>query len=306
MTRRLVYDAGGSSTVGRLLIRSVASFATLDRNHHFIMTLLFICMFVGVSESVARARKLLFRIAYSKSFINTQRKVSDVFLDISEAQELQTKQLAEHEARLDCASQRKKALLRKDAGDIRVYVPDCSTTNPIQYQRTQCYELTHYCWCVHEISGEPVAGSTTQNGRPGCAAPATQAPKKKRKNRCKGNRRTRFLRRVVATIKAEMILAGVNQTKTNRDAVLQWKFKQLDLNDNKLLERQEWKPYKAILLEWRKARHCSRNLFKTCDVDANRRLTPEEWRKCIAQEVNLVPATRPEQLNPFLYILKPE
>ncbi|KAK5966838.1 hypothetical protein GCK32_010044, partial [Trichostrongylus colubriformis] len=106
-----------------------------------------------------------------------------------------------------------------------------------------------------------------------------------------------------------------------------------------VLERNEWKPYKNSIIQWKKVKHCSRNFFKTCDTDTNRKLTIEEWKKCFAPNVverskmkledsigdlvekkpktlrNLekgaaysliqkTPAVRPDQLNPFLYILK--
>ncbi|CAB3398286.1 unnamed protein product [Caenorhabditis bovis] len=223
-------------------------------------------------------------------------------LDISDS--LSTNKITE--TRLDCASQRRKALIKKNAGDSKIYVPVCSKSNSLQYERVQCFETPAYCWCVNEQTGEPRIGTSTLHGKPNCQEVTTSAPKKKRKNRCKGNRRTRFLRRLVASLKSEMIMSGVNATKVSRDTALRWKFTQLDANKNSVLERSEWKPYKSILLQWKNARHCSRSLFKTCDTDKNRRLTFDEWRKCIVQEVNLVAAKRQEQLNPFLYVLRPE
>lgn len=203
----------------------------------------------------------------------------------------------------DCASQREKALTRRNQGDKRVYTPNCNPNNPMRYEKLQCYDITSLCWCVHEMTGEPIQGSTSQQSKPTCAEPATTTPVK-RKNRCKGNKRKRFLRRLIATLKTEMIMTGINSTKISRDVAIKWKFAQLDRNKNKSLERTEWRPYKAILLEWKNTRHCSRNFFKTCDINSDKKVSSSEWGKCIVQEFTVVPAKRPEQLNPFLYILK--
>ncbi|VDM56580.1 unnamed protein product [Angiostrongylus costaricensis] len=72
----------------------------------------------------------------------------------------------------------------------------------------------------------------------------------------------------------------------------------------KVLERNEWKPYKNAIIQWKKVKHCSRNLFKTCDTDSNSRLTTDEWKNCLIPVDSKTSAVRPEQLNPFLYILK--
>ncbi|KHJ90744.1 hypothetical protein OESDEN_09402 [Oesophagostomum dentatum] len=102
-----------------------------------------------------------------------------------------------------------------------------------------------------------------------------------------------------------MIITG-NAVSENvgRDTALTWKFNQLNINKDQVLERSEWKPYKNAILQWKKVKQCSRNFFKTCDVDSNRRLTFEEWKRCIITDIAKTPALRPDQLNPFLYILK--
>ncbi|CAI2353859.1 unnamed protein product [Caenorhabditis sp. 36 PRJEB53466] len=233
-------------------------------------------------------------------------------LDISDANDLSVRQRFEEVIRLDCASQRRKALNRKNAGDSRIYVPTCSPKNALLYDKIQCYDVSVYCWCVDEISGEPKIGSSTSRGKPNCqddssTTTAPPAPRRvRRNNRCKEKKRSRFLRRLVSSLKSEMIMSGVNATKVSRDSAIRWKFNQLNVNHNNVLERVEWKPYKSVLLGWKNVRQCSRSLFKTCDLDRDRKLTFDEWRKCIVQEINRVPAKRPDQLNPFLYILRPE
>ncbi|KAK6755537.1 hypothetical protein RB195_014111 [Necator americanus] len=208
--------------------------------------------------------------------------------------------------RLDCNVQRKKSLLKKSNGDMAIYVPTCSPTDSVFYLPVQCLEAQKYCWCVHTATGEPIPGTSILNAKPHCEEEKpTPKSKRNRKNRCTGRRRVRFIRRLFAAIKAEMIITGSTASdNVGRDAALMWKFDKLNTNKNQVLERSEWKPYKNALLQWKKVKHCSRNFFKTCDVDSNRRLTFEEWRKCIVKDITKTPTLRPDQLNPFLYILK--
>ncbi|CAI4222996.1 unnamed protein product [Auanema sp. JU1783] len=207
--------------------------------------------------------------------------------------------------RLDCYSQRQKSLSRRTGGDLIVYIPACSSKNTSHYQQVQCHEQTRYCWCVHIDTGEPIPGTTSLIDKPRC--PEEKLDKRKPKQRCAAHRRLRFLRRLVSSLETELIMAGnVTNNKIDRDAALIWKFNRLDKNKNKVLEKSEWRPYKVVLLQWKRFRTCSRSLFKTCDNDGNKKLTQNEWKSCIAKEVNWVPAKRPEQLNPFLYVLKAE
>ncbi|VDO92485.1 unnamed protein product [Haemonchus placei] len=92
----------------------------------------------------------------------------------------------------------------------------------------------------------------------------------------------------------------------SRETALKWKFDQLNANNNQVLERSEWKPYKSLIVQWKKVKQCSRSFFKSCDTDANRKLTLEEWKKCFTPILRKTPPLRPDQLNPFLYILKGE
>uniref|UniRef100_A0A1I7X815 SPARC_Ca_bdg domain-containing protein n=1 Tax=Heterorhabditis bacteriophora TaxID=37862 RepID=A0A1I7X815_HETBA len=82
--------------------------------------------------------------------------------------------------------------------------------------------------------------------------------------------------------------------KVSRDRAVNWKFSQLDLNRDQILDRQEWKPYKTVLLEWKNVKHCTRNLFKTCDINFDKKLAKEEWKACII----------PECLLLFIYFMK--
>ncbi|KAK6042012.1 thyroglobulin type-1 repeat-containing domain protein [Cooperia oncophora] len=198
-------------------------------------------------------------------------------LDISEQKTTPSSDRRD-KVRLDCSVQRRKSLIKKNNGDVAIYVPTCSPTDSVNYLAVQCLEVPKYCWCVHPATGEPIPGTSVLEAKPQCAE---EEPKPKsrhgRKNRCSGKRRTRFLRRLLSAIKTEMIMTGNNvDENVNRETAIKWKFDQLNVNKNQLLERNEWKPYKNSIVQWKKVKHCSRNFFKTCDTDGNRKLTLDE------------------------------
>ncbi|KJH53430.1 EF hand [Dictyocaulus viviparus] len=100
------------------------------------------------------------------------------------------------------------------------------------------------------------------------------------------------------------ILGNVVTENIRRGTAVDWMFTQLDVNKDEVLERNEWKTYKKDIIQWKKVKHCSRNLFKTCDTDMDNRLTIKEWKKCLNPVITKTSTLRPDQLNPFLYILK--
>ncbi|KAK5965994.1 hypothetical protein GCK32_019860, partial [Trichostrongylus colubriformis] len=107
---------------------------------------------------------------------------------------------------------------------MTIYVPTCSSTNPVNYLAVQCLEVPKYCWCVHPATGEPIPGTSMLEAKPQCAEEEPMPKSKQsRKNReisrdsgqnvgnlnvlgCSGKSRMRFLRRLVSAIKTEMIM----------------------------------------------------------------------------------------------------
>ena len=68
-----------------------------------------------------------------------------------------------------------------------------------------------------------------------------------------------------------------------QERVARWKFRQLDLNNNNLLERLEIRPFKKDELKTVKtgSKMCKRNFVDYCDADANDELSMGEWLKCL-------------------------
>ena len=68
---------------------------------------------------------------------------------------------------LDCASEREMALkLDRRHPEGHVFIPRCLVTG--QYAPAQCHTSTGYCWCVDDVTGRPVPGTSTHNVRPDC------------------------------------------------------------------------------------------------------------------------------------------
>ena len=82
---------------------------------------------------------------------------SDAILD-------QTPFLSEKDANvLDCASEREMALeLARRHPEGHVFIPRCKTTG--QYAPAQCHTSTGYCWCVDDVTGRPIPGTSTTHG----------------------------------------------------------------------------------------------------------------------------------------------
>ena len=69
---------------------------------------------------------------------------------------------------LDCASERETALeLDRRQPDGHVFIPRCLATG--QFAPAQCHTSTGYCWCVDDVTGRPIPGtSTTHDVMPDC------------------------------------------------------------------------------------------------------------------------------------------
>ncbi len=67
----------------------------------------------------------------------------------------------------DCLTKRRvaqeMAALNPDGHE---FIPECLATGG--YVRAQCHEATGYCWCVDDVTGRPIPGSSTQGRRPDC------------------------------------------------------------------------------------------------------------------------------------------
>ncbi|MFH4973734.1 hypothetical protein AB6A40_000443 [Gnathostoma spinigerum] len=221
--------------------------------------------------------------------------------------------IAEIDDKIDCKTQRERIMDKhNNTPDSNVYIPTCAGKNDVLFNRIQCHRVSQFCWCVDEVSGVPIWGTSRLNASPDC-----DIDHEANKNHiheikgCTGRKKIKFYNRLLSSIETEMIIALSNNEfadiLSSKEKAIRWKFRQLDLNQNSVLERREWKPYRKELKTWNKLRKCGRNFMRSCDVDGDRKITDAEWIDCTINVGTSV--SRPKvsmRTNPFLDILKPD
>lgn len=66
--------------------------------------------------------------------------------------------------------------------------------------------------------------------------------------------------------------------------ILTWKFNNLDLNDNSILEKGEYKDLKRIVKKVMKPKKCAKQFPRICDVDRDSVITLQEWDECLHRD----------------------
>lgn len=78
---------------------------------------------------------------------------------------------------LDCFTERQMALeLDKMEPEGHVFIPSCLATG--QYAPAQCHTSTGYCWCVDDVTGRPIPGTSTHNVMPDCNVSSKRSPRR--------------------------------------------------------------------------------------------------------------------------------
>ncbi|XP_053674254.1 SPARC-related modular calcium-binding protein 2 [Anopheles nili] len=184
------------------------------------------------------------------------------------------------EADSDCLSDRKYALDEQKYGTNALYVPECTPDG--RYQRVQCYRSTGYCWCVNEDTGKNIPGTSTKDEKPVCdqyassTRPMKGCPEEKKMEFLKDLKA--FLSKQVSTSFAGKIIPVWN-TEEEKIAILS--FVLLDKNQNKQLERKEWKAFREMITATRQLRKCGKKMPRYCDVNSDRKITLSEWMSCL-------------------------
>ncbi|KAL0266267.1 UNVERIFIED_CONTAM: hypothetical protein PYX00_008860 [Menopon gallinae] len=172
----------------------------------------------------------------------------------------------------DCLSDRQAVLSEQRSSNL--YVPECTADG--RYNRIQCYKSTGYCWCVHEDDGKPIPGTWVKDQPPKCdSIPLRVRPMKG----CPGEKKRIFLIELIDFL-ANNILAE-NGTQYSVEKVASLSFSSLDANNNKYLERKEWKTFRALVANYKNLRRCGKRLPRFCDVNNDRRISMTEWSNCL-------------------------
>lgn len=218
----------------------------------------------------------------------------------------------------DCQSDRATVLEEQKNNYSEFYVPECTTDG--RYQTIQCYKTTGYCWCVDEESGNTIPGTSVKDQVPKCDAIAVPM---RPMIGCPDTRKQNFLRELMDLMKKKMA-ASTNHTSTessslpiketrkdsNEEEIAAWNFHALDRNKNKVLERKEWRNFRALVSSKPQLRRCGKRLPRYCDVNNDRKISITEWLKCLStQRTNTVPvntttASKRKGVNPLQVYLK--
>ncbi|CAG0896019.1 unnamed protein product [Darwinula stevensoni] len=212
----------------------------------------------------------------------------------------------------NCASERDSALetQRESPEGEELYIPSCTIDG--QYERVQCYQ--GYCWCTEKETGKPIPGTSVNGSKPDCSHASPAQPNKSIKG-CKGKKKERFLEELMDIFTKNMVKAAQNDSITEPDPeqtieerAARWEFNLLDKNENRMLDRKEWKIFRRWVSEFRGLRRCGRKLPRFCDVDGDRKISLDEWLACLEAKPDDKKTRKKKPWrkgqNPFQTILK--
>lgn len=60
-----------------------------------------------------------------------------------------------------------------------------------------------------------------------------------------------------------------------------WSFVIFDKNKNKMLDRNEWKAFKEMVIGVKTLKRCGKKLPRYCDINKDRQISMTEWLDCL-------------------------
>lgn len=200
-----------------------------------------------------------------------------------------------------CWSQRSQAQEQVRSGASGVFVPDCSADGA--FVQVQCHRLTGYCWCV-DSQGKVLSGSSVQNRRPNCTHPDKKTTFQRRaprrglpKKGCTNADRSQFNANLVDIFQKEFkrlpnqpspdtSQVPATLLDTTEKQVIQWKFTELDLNRDEVLQRREVRDLRRMARRIVEPRACARSFTRYCDHNQDKRISRPEWSVCLGVDIN--------------------
>ncbi|XP_065369565.1 SPARC-related modular calcium-binding protein 2 isoform X3 [Calliphora vicina] len=198
-----------------------------------------------------------------------------------------------------CNVAREYALKHRTKNPLK-FIPRCKKDGT--YASIQC--LTNSgCWCS-DITGTPIDNTTVRTvGRLKCRefnkAYTRRSPSRNssgnKKRSCSQDDRATFNTNLIGLFHSEYLRMGFSLNK-NRKAVdafvptldeaevLNWKFTDLDVNSNQMLDKNEYRELKKLVKRAVKPRRCGRAFGKFCDVDSDARLSRLEFNSCLSKD----------------------
>ena len=68
--------------------------------------------------------------------------------------------------------------------------------------------------------------------------------------------------------------------------VIDWKFDQLDKNNDGSLNRREFRVLRRLVRKVVRPKRCTKNFPRLCDSDQDRRISRSEWSVCLGVGIN--------------------
>ncbi|XP_050425020.1 SPARC-related modular calcium-binding protein 2 [Adelges cooleyi] len=174
----------------------------------------------------------------------------------------------------DCLTDRQEALDDPSTSSHK-YIPECTSDG--RYKRVQCYKSVGYCWCAQEDTGKPIPGTSVKDSNPKCdSTPVITRPMKG----CPEHKKNVFLKDLMDYLKQKH---GRNNSSYSKDyeTLITDIFQSLDTNQNKVLERKEWKSFREEMSADNKLRRCGKKLPRHCDVNRDSKIGLTEWLNCL-------------------------
>ncbi|XP_038071538.1 SPARC-related modular calcium-binding protein 1-like isoform X2 [Patiria miniata] len=204
---------------------------------------------------------------------------------------------------VSCEAERQRATKRAELlPKSGVFIPQCHEDGA--YKAVQCHDEAGYCWCVYVDTGRPIPGTSTAASTQefNCNADAmSRGPAGIRVfTDCSGNKKEEFFEILLDMFTAEMSIDDSIIDGTSPERVARWKFQQMDVSGNNLLERREYLEFKEELKKINAAsKKCRRNFIEFCDEDDNKDLSMGEWLTCLEVRTGN-PSQLPSGPNPFI------
>ncbi|KAK2193244.1 hypothetical protein NP493_16g05015 [Ridgeia piscesae] len=213
-----------------------------------------------------------------------------------------------------CFDERRQALEQARQSTPDVYIPVCKPDG--NFAEVQCHIATGYCWCVAD-DGKPIPGSSvrgmqikcrSRNGqkhRRGAGARKTKKRKRERKQ-CGQTDKATFNNNLIKLFSQEYaripkptppqhpgapkdlpVTSGSDELlDTPEKRVIEWKFSQLDVDNNNVLTRAEIRSLRRMLKKIVRPKTCAKKFHKYCDLDDDRKIQRSEWSVCLGVDIN--------------------
>ncbi|XP_055879815.1 SPARC-related modular calcium-binding protein 2-like isoform X4 [Biomphalaria glabrata] len=191
-----------------------------------------------------------------------------------------------------CMKEREDAIKdNSQQPNAKYFIPACTSDG--LWEKAQCHEHNGYCWCVKQSNGVPIPGTATFNVTPNCDFDGDRELKG-----CPFEQKRKFLMDLLSDLTEERKKALSEAVATSNplpaenlallETVARWKLKNLDKNNNEILEKREWRPFRKTTLKSKSyPRKCRRSFLRYCDADNNKKITFEEWKDCLG--LNQIP-----------------